>query len=122
MQGFELQKDRRNRRAELRRARAHLTDRDLYYDLDDLAAQFRAQLDVSPRVGAPLRALAHGLNTMGFNVADIAQVVGVTGAQIEGALGGKLRLDPAAAAAVERQVEEEIPETPEPGRFVRPQV
>jgi hypothetical protein len=122
MRGFELQKDRQQRLRQLRRARIGLEGTGQFYDLEDLGDALRAQLDIGWRHPLPRAFLAVGLLAQGLTRDQVAGVLGAELAMIPASPAPVFRLRPDAATALEDQVVAEIPETPEPGRFIRPQV
>jgi hypothetical protein len=124
MRGFQLQEARHLRRAELRRyasGRGYAEQSFLALDADELRK--RADLgDVSAQGNAVKRALIVAqLRSVTGGEAAIAEAWRIEASELHRMTSVPL-LDPSGiAAAIDAQVLEELPETPEPGRVVAPQ-
>lgn len=118
MRGYELTRARNVRRAELRREAADAAHRrGLALDNEDLVplvASGTGSIANTLRRALVLRALV----AAGLSQGDVAHAFGMTTSEAVAAAAAPLLADPAIAAALERRVLDELPETPEPGRVV----
>jgi hypothetical protein len=120
MRGFELQKARKDRLDQLRRA----TQAELPM-LEALDRRFLLAFvtggDGNARGNILSRALKlRALRQLGFTAAELADAFKQSADEVEREASASLLADPSIARALEGQVREEIPETPEADRYVAP--
>lgn len=125
MQGYELQQARQLRRTELRRAASGVgfgSSNFLVLDAHELCQ--RADLgDVGAQGNAVKRWLVlDALARQNVPDAQIAAAWNVSEALLASWKQGPLLDRTGIAAAIDQQVLDELPETPEPGRYVAPHV
>jgi hypothetical protein len=120
MRGFELDKARKDRLDQLRRATQN--------ELPALEALDRRFLlafvtggEGNARGNILSRALKlRALRQLGFTAAELGEAFKQTADEVEREASASLLADPSIARALEGQVREEIPETPERERYVEP--
>lgn len=122
MRGFERDKAIADLVRQRRRARIGLEGPNQFYDLADLGEQLRNHLDIGWRHPLSRGIIAHGLAAHGLTPDQVAVVLAVDLAITPTFAARAYELRPEAAQALQDQATAEIPETPEPGRFVAPQV
>jgi hypothetical protein len=117
MRGYELTRARNVLRAELRRAAAaDLVATGVALDQEELiplvASGTNSRANVLRR-----RILIRGLVAHGLSQGDVAPAFGMTAAEAVAATGAPLLDATGIADAIEKRVLDELPETPEPGRY-----
>jgi hypothetical protein len=120
MRGYELEKARKNRLDQLRRA----TQNELPM-LEALDGRFLLAFvtggEGNARGNILSRALKlRALRQLGFTAAELGEAFKQSADQVEHEASASLLADPSIARGLEGQVREEIPETPEADRYVAP--
>jgi len=117
MYGYELVKARRELRAEKRRAAVHGLQQALALDLEDLATRLDEGAMAHYSAVIRRRLVLRGLMTLGLESAAVAAAVGLDQLEFERQARAPILSNASLALAVEAEVLEALPETPEPGRF-----